>query len=100
MNVHQLTQHVKNGDVQEINLVSMEGGSYVLHALKDNASCPIVDAKGDTLHIASVEEARKFLSDVPDVQLYLVQPAVYEEMVGQPSAPLDSREPLPLRSSF
>src|SRR5476651_629883 len=33
MNLETLIQHVKSGSIKEINLVSMEGGSLVIHAL-------------------------------------------------------------------
>jgi hypothetical protein len=100
MNVQQLTKHVKAGEVKEINFVSMEGGSYVMHALMNDESHPIVDTHGDTLHIATVDQGRKLLDGLKDVQLFLVQPAVYEEMVGQDSTPTDSREAIPLRSTL
>ncbi|HCV75765.1 MULTISPECIES: DUF6482 family protein [Pseudomonadaceae] len=98
MNVKELNQQVKAGAVKEVNLVSMEGGSYVIHALVEGTSVPVADDKGATLHVASVEEARRILDDVKDVRLFIAQPAVYEEMVGQPVSQTDSREEIPLRS--
>jgi hypothetical protein len=98
MNVKELNQQIKAGAVKEVNLVSMEGGSYVIHALVEGTSMPVADDKGATLHVASVEEARRILDDVKDVQLFISQPAVYEEMVGQDVTHTDSREEIPLRS--
>lgn len=98
MNVKELNQQVKAGAVKEVNLVSMEGGSYVIHALVEGTSVPVADDKGATLHVASVEEARRILDDIKDVSLFIAQPAVYEEMVGQDVTPTDSREQIPLRS--
>ncbi|WP_313549790.1 DUF6482 family protein [Pseudomonas sp.] len=100
MKVAELTKHVKDGDVKEIHFVSMEGGSFVIHALMNNVSHPVVNDHGETLHIASVEEGRKTLVNLKgDVQLFLVQPAVYEEMVGQDSTPQASKEPIPLHGN-
>jgi hypothetical protein len=82
MDLSKLAAHVKAGEIKEIHLVTIEGGSYVMHALINGASEPVVDAKGNTLHIASIEEARKNLTGVPPVPFFLVQPAVYDEMVG------------------
>jgi len=98
MNVKELNQQVKAGAVTEVNLVSMEGGSYVIHALVEGTSVPVANDKGATLHVASVEEARRILDDVKDVRLFIAQPAVYEEMVGQAVTATDSREQIPLRS--
>ena len=98
MNVKELNQQVKAGAVKEVNLVSMEGGSYVIHALVEGTSVPLADDKGATLHVASVEEARRILDGVKEVRLFIAQPAVYEEMVGQEVTPTASREEIPLRS--
>ena len=101
MNIDTLTRHVKAGEIHEINLMSMEGGSYVLHALMDQRSVPLEDAHGKTLHVASVEEARKVLSGVPDARLFLVQSVAYDEMVGQDGVASEaSRHEVPLRSSL
>ena len=98
MNVKELNQQVKAGAVKEVNLVSMEGGSYVIHALVEGTSVPLADDKGANLHVASVEEARRILDGVKEVRLFIAQPAVYEEMVGQEVTPTASREEIPLRS--
>ncbi|MBA1242413.1 DUF6482 family protein [Pseudomonas japonica] len=101
MKVEDLASKVKAGHIQELRLVSVEGGSYTLHALVEGTSQRVLNAQGETLHVASVDQARKLLVNVPDtVPLYLVQPAVYDEMVGQDSGPTDSREQIPLHSSL
>ncbi|HEX8595784.1 MAG TPA: DUF6482 family protein [Pseudomonas sp.] len=101
MDLKKLAAHVKAGEIQEIQLVAMEGGSYVIQALMRGASQPIQSAKGDVLHVASIDEARKLLAGVPEIPLYLVQPAVYDEMVGlADSDAAPHREPIPLRSSL
>ncbi len=84
MDLSKLASHVKASEIDEINLVTVEGGSYVMHVLINGASQPVVDAKGKTLHIASIEEARKNLTGVPPVPLFLITQTVYDEMVGQP----------------
>jgi hypothetical protein len=100
MKVEEVASSVKAGQVEELKLVSVEGGSYTLHATVGGKSERVLNAQGDTLHVASVDQARKLLVDVPDtVPLYLVQPAVYDEMVGLDSGPTDSREQIPLHST-
>lgn len=101
MHIDKLNSHIKNGEIQELNLMSMEGGSYVLHALVDGASVPVADAHGATLHVASVEEARKVLAGVSDVRLYLVQGSAHDEMIGHAEdGTVAPREEIPLRSSL
>jgi hypothetical protein len=101
LNIDKLTRHVKAGEIHEINLVSIEGGSYALHALLGEKSLPIEDSHGKPLHLASVEEARKVLSSVPDARLYLVQAVAHDEMVGQDGVKAESsRHEVPLRSSL
>lgn len=101
MDLSKLASHVKAGDIEEIDLVAMEGGSFVMHVLVAGKSQRVVNAKGETLHVASIEEARKNLAGVPEVPLFLVQPAVHEEMVGlDDSNKQPYREPIPFRSSL
>lgn len=101
MKLDELSKQITAGKVTELNMVSVEGGSYVLHAVVEGRSIPVLDAHEATLHLASVEQARKLLVDVPELPFFLVQPAVYDEMVGHaPGQNTTSREPLKLRSSL
>lgn len=101
MELSKLASHVKAGEIDEIDLITMEGGSYVMHVLMGGKSHRVINAKGETLHIASLEEARKNLAGVPEVPLFLVQPAVHEEMVGLDDGDKQpNREPIPFRSSL
>ncbi|AKT31239.1 DUF6482 family protein [Pseudomonas syringae pv. actinidiae] len=101
LNIQDLTKHVKDKKVDELDLISMEGGSYVLHALVDGKSVPVQDSTGKPLHVASLEEARKVLSAVPDVKLFMTQAVAHDEMVGLDSVqPESSRHEIPLRSSL
>lgn len=100
MKVEDIAGKAKAGEVAELKLVAMEGGSYTLHAVVNGASERVLNAHGETLHVASVDQARKLLVEVPDsVPFFMVQPAVYDEMVGLDSGPTDSREQIPLHSS-
>ncbi|WP_055009197.1 DUF6482 family protein [Pseudomonas caricapapayae] len=101
LNIQDLTKHAKDKTVRELDLISMEGGSYVLHALVDGKSVPVEDSSGNTLHLASVEEARKVLSPVSDVKLFMTQAVAHDEMVGLDGAQAEaSRHEIPLRSSL
>lgn len=101
MELSKLAAHVKAGKIEEVHLVAMEGGSYVVHALTEGKSHPVINAKGSTLHVASIEEARKNLAGVPPVPLFIIQPAVQDEMIGQGDADRQpNREPVPWHSSL
>jgi hypothetical protein len=100
MKVEEIAGKVKAGAVTEIELRSMEGSSYTMHVVANGEPERVLNNDGETLHVASVDQARKLLADVPEtVQLFMVQPAVYDEMVGLDSGPTDSREAIPLHSS-
>ncbi|RMR21348.1 hypothetical protein ALP90_02772 [Pseudomonas amygdali pv. ulmi] len=97
MNIQDLTKHAKDKKVRELDLISIEGGSY---AQLEGKSVPVEDSTGKTLHVASVEEARKVLSSVSDVKLFLTQAVAHDEMVGLGSVQAESsRQEIPLRSS-
>ena len=101
MNIDKLSSHVNNGEIHEVNLVSMEGGSYVLHAILEGVSQPVASDNGATIHVASVEEARKVLAGVADIKLFLVQGNAHDEMIGNPEEGNHiMREEIPLRSSL
>lgn len=101
MKLDDLSKQAKAGKIASLDLVSVEGGSYVLHAVIDGQSHPVHDGNDQTLHVASVDEARKCLEGVPEVPFFLVQPAVYDEMVGHaPGENTASREPIKFRSSL
>ncbi|RML26183.1 hypothetical protein APX70_05696, partial [Pseudomonas syringae pv. maculicola] len=46
LNIQDLTKHVKDKKVDELDLISMEGGSYVLHALVNGKSVPVQGSTG------------------------------------------------------
>lgn len=101
MDLDKLSKHIKAGEVKEVDLISLEGGSYAIHARMDNASHAVSSSNGQPLHVASVEEARKCLSSVQEVALFLVHPVVYDEMVGHAATDREvSRQPIALRSSL
>jgi hypothetical protein len=101
MRLDELSKQAKAEQVTELNLVSVKGCSYVLHAIINGQSLPVHDAHDKPLHVASIEEARKCLVDVPELPFFLIQPAVYDEMVGiAPDHMSASREPIKFRSSL
>jgi hypothetical protein len=58
MNLQELNAYAIAGKVDELNLISMEGGIYLLEARMHGAAFPLNDAKGGMFHLRSVEHAR------------------------------------------
>ena len=71
MNLPQLLLHAQHGQVEELNLISIEGGIYLLEAHMDGRAHPLSDGHGKTLHLRSVEHARDLLQDLPRVPFHL-----------------------------
>lgn len=82
MNLEELTNRSLAGDIDEINLVSLEGDIYVLEARMGGRFYPVRDVMGHVLSVRSVEHAREVLHAVPTVPFRLVHAVVHDEMVG------------------
>lgn len=91
MNLSDLQSHAQAGRVEELNLISLEGGIYVLEVHMDGQPVPVKDERGKTLHLRSVEHARDVLRDLPRLPFHLVHAEVHDEMCGMPPA---AAEPL------
>ncbi len=84
MNLHDLSSHARAGQIDELNLISIEGGNYyLLEARVDGRSFTLKDGQGHILHLRSVEHAREVLHPLPQLPpLHLVQAEVHDEMCG------------------
>jgi hypothetical protein len=82
MNLQELTAFAHAGRVDELNLISMEGGIYLLEARMRGVSLPLRDLSGKTLHLRSVEHARDVLHAMPKMPFNLVHSVVHDEMCG------------------
>jgi len=100
MNLHDLSTHAQAGRIDELNLISLEGGIYVLEARMDGRAHPVVNTQGGTLNLRSVEHARDLLQEMPTLPLYLVHSSVHDEMCGMPSADNSLRVPIAFRSGW
>ncbi|WP_166360360.1 DUF6482 family protein [Pseudomonas akapageensis] len=100
MNFHELTSHAKAGRIDELNLISLEGGIYLLEARMHGAAHPLHDARGQALPFRSVEHARQMLHTLPNMEMNLVHWSVQDEMCGMKGIPEeDLRIPLAVRSN-
>ena len=88
MNLEQLKQLATAGTVNELELLSLEGGFCVLRALTADGPQTFSDAQGQAVRLRSMTEVRELLADVPPVPCMLVQHVVHDEMCGQRDGPL------------
>ena len=87
MNLPQLLQHAHSGQVDELNLISIEGGIYLLEIRHNDQPQLLRDEQGKTLRLRSVEHARDLLKELPALPFYLIHAVVHEEMCGLPAGP-------------
>ena len=100
MNLNDLSTHAQAGRIDELNLISLEGGIYLLEARMDGRAHPIINEQGNTLNLRSVEHARDVLQEIPALPFFLVHSSVHDEMCGIPSADNSLRVPLAFRSNW
>ncbi|WP_455232435.1 DUF6482 family protein [Geopseudomonas aromaticivorans] len=91
MNLHDLSAHALAGRIDGLDLISLEGGIYVLEAQMGGRPHSLVDEHGRVCHLRSVEHARDLLQEVPLLPFHLVHHSPYDEMCGLAEG---SREPL------
>ncbi|MNQ50066.1 MULTISPECIES: DUF6482 family protein [unclassified Pseudomonas] len=82
MNLQELNAYAIARKVDELNLISMEGGIYVLEARMHGAAHVVEDRHGQVMHLRSVEHAREVLHAFPDLPFNLVHTSVHDEMCG------------------
>jgi hypothetical protein len=101
MNLHDLSQHAHAGHIDALNLISIEGGIYVLEAYMDGRAHPLSNTQGKTLHLRSVEHARDLLRELPSLPFHLVHAVVHDEMCGMQDGTQDTlRVPISLNSAW
>ena len=101
MNLVELRAYAIAGKVDELNLISMEGGIYLLEARMHGAAYPLSDAHDHMLHLRSVEHARDLLHAFPVLPFNLVHTSVHDEMCGLGASGEESlKVPLAWRSAL
>lgn len=93
----ELTGHLNAGSIDELNLISIEGGIYLLEARMQGAVQLLRGDRGETLRLRSVEHARELLRECTPVPFHLVHAVVHDEMCGMP---VDKRDALRVPISF
>ncbi|MFJ3011035.1 DUF6482 family protein [Pseudomonas fluorescens] len=101
MNLQELNAFAIARKVDELNLISMEGGLYLLEARMHGAAYPLSDPKGNMLMLRSVEHARDVLHNFPVLPFNLVHTLVHDEMCGLVASADESlKVPLAWRSAL
>ncbi|MGF0241951.1 DUF6482 family protein [Rhodococcus sp. IEGM1300] len=101
MNLQELNAYAIAGKVDELNLISLEGGIYVLEARMHGAAFPLHDGHGKTLHLRSVEHAREMLQTTPKLPFHLIHTSVHDEMCGLGASAEESlKVPITFHSSW
>ncbi|MBK5527491.1 hypothetical protein JFT86_11070 [Pseudomonas sp. TH06] len=101
MNLQELSVFAFARKVDELNLISMEGGIYLLEARMHGTAYPLSDFKGNMLTLRSVEHARDFLHSLPVLPFNLVHTSVHDEMCGLGASGEESlKVPLAWRSAL
>lgn len=75
MKLRELITHAQAGRIESLDLVSIEGGIYLLNAHMDGRIHGLHDECDKAMRLRSVEHARYLLEQAPDVPLYLSMPA-------------------------
>ncbi|MFW0756156.1 DUF6482 family protein [Pseudomonas sp. H11T01] len=98
MNLQELNAYAIAGKVDELNLISLEGGIYLIEARMHGAAYPLSDTRGQMMHVRSVEHAREVLHAFPKLPMNLIQTPVDDEMCGMAGgAEESSRVPIAFR---
>ncbi|MEZ0195905.1 DUF6482 family protein [Pseudomonas qingdaonensis] len=101
MNLHELNSEARAGRVDELNLIAIEGGDFVLEARVKGKAHPLLDAKGVRLKGHSVVDGQRLLNGLPAVPLHLVHWSVQDEMCGLHGTPEeDLKVPMPRRTAW
>ena len=95
MNLIALTELVSTGEAKELELLSLEGGFYLLRALTDVGPVTLSDALGQPVRVRSTTELRHLLGGLPPVPCTLVQQVVHDETCGPRDARVAPLRPPP-----
>ncbi|UVL88635.1 DUF6482 family protein [Pseudomonas sichuanensis] len=101
MNLQQLNAEARAGHVDELNLIAIEGGDYLLEARVKGRAHPLSSPSGERLRVHSVEDARGLLRAIPMVSMNLMHWSVQDEMCGMGTHPEeDLKVPISQRSAW
>lgn len=101
MNLQTLMEGVQAQRVDALDLLSVEGGFYLLSVRSEGKTHLLRDERSKVIHLRSVEHARDLLNEMPPVPFYLVHSSAYDEMCGLSDGVREPlRVPISLRSAW
>lgn len=101
MNLSELSDHAVAGHIDALELISLEGGIYLLDIYLQGERHSLIDDRGRVWHLRSVEHARDVLRELPELPFHLVQQSPYDEMCGLAEGVREPlRVPIGLRSQW
>ncbi|WP_268796422.1 DUF6482 family protein [Pseudomonas huanghezhanensis] len=92
MNLQALTRLAANGEIRELELLSLEGGIYIARARLDSGLLTLLDDHAKPMHLRSTTHLRDLLQSVPapSFPCVLVQQCVHDEMCGRREGPVEA----------
>ncbi|AMW84578.1 hypothetical protein AK972_3778 [Pseudomonas yamanorum] len=101
MNLQTLTQLATQGDVREMELLSLDGGFYLARVRLDHGQFTLLDATAKPMRFRSVNHLRDVLQSVPAFPCTLVHQCVHDEMCGRREGPIEAlRTPFSLEAPW
>ena len=88
MNKHSLFDLAQRGLVDRLDLLSLEGGIYLLEVHTGEERQMLRDEYGQVMKLRSIEDSKKQLRGIAKVPFFLVHASVYNEMCGLDSPPI------------
>ena len=83
MNLQTLTEHAVNSEIRELELLSLEGGFYLVRIRLDDGLFTLFDDRAKPMHLRSITRLRDLLQTVRAFPCVLVQQCAHDEMCGR-----------------
>lgn len=101
MNLQDLANHAAAGSIDALELISIEGGIYLLDIYQHGQRHSLLNERGEVWRLRSVEHARDLLQELPELPFHLVQQSPYDEMCGLAEGVREPlRVPIGMRSQW
>ena len=101
MNLQDLANHAAAGSIDALELISIEGGIYLLDIYQQGQRHSLLNDRGEVWRLRSVEHARDLLQALPELPFHLVQQSPYDEMCGLAEGVREPlRVPIGMRSQW
>ena len=91
MNLLRFVRQARSGEIEALELFSLEGGFYLLRVQSPHGLQYLVDKHGETVRLRSTTHLRDLLQehDLPALPCVLVQHVVHDEMCGRRDGPIE-----------